>query len=77
MLSVAWEEWWVRVHHRRTLASALALWQGKLAQEAFARWLHYVEVSRAKRHSMTKVLFPHTESQHPKAVFPQYPKAAC
>ena len=65
MLSVAWEGWWVQVQHRRTLASALALWQGKLAQDAFGRWLHYVELSRAKRHSMTKVLFPHTESQHP------------
>lgn len=65
MLSVAWEEWWVQVQHRRTLASALTLWQGKLAQDAFGRWLHYVELSRAKRRSMTKVLLPHTESQHP------------
>ena len=70
MLSVAWEEWLVQVQHRRTLASALALWQGKLVQDAFGRWLHYVELSRAKRHSMTKVLFPHTGSQHsPKQCF--------
>ena len=52
---MVWDAWIKHLVKRRRLQTALARWQGKLLQQAFSQWLVFVEHSRSKQHSITKV----------------------
>jgi len=55
ILRVAWTTWATWLLKRQKTRSALAWWRGTLVQQALDHWVSYVEQSRSKRASMTKV----------------------